>query len=64
MQMDEHTSEMVWTWTINELCRKAEATTEVIYGSFLSRQTDPFHEIPIVACVVSLAAESGKGKIK
>lgn len=22
MQMDKHTSEMVWTWTINELCRK------------------------------------------
>ena len=22
MQTDEHTSEMVWTWTINELCRK------------------------------------------
>lgn len=21
MLMDEHTSEMVWTWTINELCR-------------------------------------------
>ena len=23
MQTDEHTSEMVWTWTINELCRVA-----------------------------------------
>ena len=26
MQMDEHTSAMVWMWTINELCRKVELT--------------------------------------
>ena len=64
MQTDEHTSETAWTWTINELCRKVETTPVLTYESFLSRQTDPFHETRTARCVLSSLAESVRAKIK
>ena len=42
MQMDEHTSEMVWTWTINELCRKVAPIPMEISELSPKRLTDRF----------------------
>lgn len=40
MPTEKHTSETVWTWTINELCRKVEmAVPQVTFGWYQSPTT-------------------------
>ena len=41
MQTDKHTSETVWTWTINELCRKVETVDpQAIYEWYQKNKID------------------------
>ena len=47
MQTDEHTSEMVWMWTINELYRKVVLTGTLTSELSLQGKIDPSRATPI-----------------